>query len=215
MTVMVVDDHPTVLQGLRSILESDPTLRVVAEAGGVRDAIPLVREKQPAILLIDMDLFDGTGFQLMETVQKESPQTRCAIITFLEDKDLAEAAMRKGAWGYIGKSAPPEELLAAIHAIGTGRKVLDPGVQSGERSVTRRIRPPEEEAENPCNGLTPRETEVLLLICGGYRSKEIGFDLDISSRTVDNHRANIYRKLGVQSEAELVRLAMRWNVIQT
>lgn len=208
--VLIVDDHAIVRAGLRFLLQAQPDLAVVGEAGGAQEAFRAVRELRPDVVLMDIAMPGTSGLEATRRIKAESPRTQILALTMHENEQYFFEMLRAGAAGYVVKGAPPEELIEAIRSVARGQAHLSP-------PLTRRLlddyltriredRP----AEDP---LTEREREVLRLIAEGLTSKEIAARLDISPYTVERHRANAMGKLGLHNRAELVRYAIRRGLI--
>ncbi len=214
-SVVIVDDHPPLREGLKMILQRNGEFRVVREAGSVAEGRLAVNHAKPDFAVIDIGLPDGDGMELVRMVRRDSPDTKILVLTMLAQRELADAAFRSGAHGYILKESSARDLATALHAIRAGEKVIDPRLAlvgtTGPGSTQTAVG-----AAGPIDGysLTDREIEVFRLLSIGRSAKEIGVDLSISPKTVDNHRANILRKTGCVSMADLVRLAIRTGVAQ-
>jgi two-component system response regulator NreC len=201
--VVIADDHTMVRDGLRVLLDMEPDLEVVAEAGGVAAAMSSLEAQAPDVLILDVHLGAENGLDAMPTLLDASPTTRVLVLTMQDDPAFARKALRAGASGYVLKEAPRSELIEAVRAVARGQTYLHP--QLAARLVL--------EGE-PAGGLTPRELEVLRLIALGHTNVQIAADLFLSVRTVETHRANLQGKLGVSGRAELVRCALERELIR-
>jgi two-component system response regulator NreC len=197
--VVIADDHAMVRNGLRVLLDMEPDLQVVAEAGDVAATVACVRELAPDVLVLDMHLGAENALDAMERLAG----TRVLVVTMQDDPAYARKALRAGARGYVLKEAPRSELIEAVRAVARGQTYLHPELAA--RVVL--------EGE-PADGLTPRESEILRLIALGNTNAQIASDLFISVRTVETHRANLQSKLGVSGRAELVRCALERDLIR-
>ena len=210
--VIIADDHAIVRSGLRSILEADPSLILIAEATGGYETIKLVNETPPDILLLDISMPDLDGISVTRNLKSQQPDLKILILTIHEDKALLREAIKCGASGYILKKAAESELIAAIQTVLEGNTYVD-------QSLIRDLvidQPNQERSSNKTeiDSLTPREIEVLRLIVLGYTNRQIGKELTISVRTVEGHRANLTGKLGIKNRVELVRYARDVGLIE-
>lgn len=203
--VLIADDHAIVRTGLRSILLAEPTLQLVGEATGGYEAVKLVAELNPDVLVLDISMPDLDGISVTKQLKSLYPDLKILILTIHEDKALLREAVRSGASGYILKKAAEPDLIAAIQIVLRGDMYVDP-------SLVREIiadppGPINSHKNSIVEPLTPRETDVLKLIVQGYTNRQIGGELTISVRTVEGHRANLTSKLGLRNRVELVRYA--------
>ncbi|KSU73987.1 two component transcriptional regulator, LuxR family [Pseudarthrobacter enclensis] len=199
-TVLLVDDHLVVRSGLRALLGTQPDLAVVAEAASGEEALDLVREHAPDVVV--MDLAMGAGMDGIEAIRRlRQVNTRQAILVFTtydSDADIVRA-VDAGAMGYLLKDAAPGEIFAAVRGAVQGRSVMSPPVAS---RLFQQLR-------NPDGILTPREAELLGLLTEGLSNRELGRRLFISEATVKTHLAHIYAKLGVETRAAAIATAIR------
>ena len=199
-TVLLVDDHLVVRSGLRALLGTQPDLAVVAEAASGEEALDLVREHAPDVVV--MDLAMGAGMDGIEAIRRlRQINTRQAILVFTtydSDADIVRA-VDAGAMGYLLKDAAPGEIFAAVRGAVQGRSVMSPPVAS---RLFQQLR-------NPDGILTPREAELLGLLTEGLSNRELGRRLFISEATVKTHLAHIYAKLGVETRAAAIATAIR------
>jgi len=202
ITVLLADDHALVRRGFRRILEDDPSIEVVGEASNGEEAVRLFTELKPRVVVMDAAMPGTSGLTAMRAILALDPQAAILMLSMHSEETLVRQAMTAGARGYILKNAIDLDLAAAITRAAAGETVLDPAVikpapLTGER--TRR--------------LTPRETEVLQLICNGLSNREIAAKLELSVNTVAVHRANIMNALGVHKTAELVVYALQNGLV--
>ncbi|MGD0567008.1 MAG: response regulator transcription factor [Candidatus Sulfotelmatobacter sp.] len=201
ITVLLVDDHALVRRGFRRILEDEPHIKVVGEAGDGREAIRLVRELKPKVVLMDLTMPGMNGLDATKKILTTCPESSILVLSMHSEVIWARRAAEAGARGYILKSANDLDLGSAIKRVAAGEFVFDGQLaESGPKS------------ERSCK-LTPRELDVLKLIVDGKSSKEIAVELRLSKNTVGVHRANIMRELGVRKTAELVRYAIRNSLV--
>lgn len=208
--ILIADDHAIVRTGLRTLLKEEPSMELVGEATGGYEAIKLIEDMVPDILLLDLSMPDLDGIAVTKQIKPQFPDLRILILTIHEDQAMLREAIRAGASGYILKRAAESELISAINIVMRGDMYVDPGMVRelfDETASTQRSKP--ENIEH----LTPRETEVLTYIVQGYTNRQIGEVLNISVRTVEGHRANLSGKLGLQSRVDLVRYAREHGLI--
>lgn len=208
--VLLVDDHAVVREGLRELLESRCRASVVGEASDGRDAVEAAARLRPDMVIMDVFLPRLSGIAATAEIVKEDRTTKVIVLSANERADIVQDALGAGASGYVVKSAAVAELVAAIEAVGEGRKYISPAVAQG---VVERVVDPSHAERGPLSGLTRREREILQRVAEGLSAKEIGRDLHISARTVDTHRGAIMRKLDVHKTASLVRLAIRGGLL--
>ena len=204
--ILIVDDHPVVRKGLRLILESEAGLQVVGEAGAGEAALRLLGELRPEVTVLDIDMPRMDGFAVARESERQGLSTRIIFLTLHTDEDLFREAMDLGAKGYILKDSAMEEIVVAVRAVAAGRPYLS-------SAMTERLLKPAAAKAAPTAvappALTPAELRIMNLIAAGLSSKEIGAELSIHYRTVENHRTNICRKLGLEGANALVRYALQ------
>jgi two-component system response regulator NreC len=206
VTVVVADDHAVVRKGLRMLVDAEPDLRVVAEAGDVPDALRLTRAHRPRVLVLDLNMPGGSSLEAIPLAAGGPEGTAVVVLTMQDDPSFARQALQAGASGFVLKEAADDELLTAIRLAAAGETYLNPRL--GARLATE-PRPP----EGPPDDLSEREAEVLGLIALGHTNGEIGKQLYLSIRTVETHRAHIQQKLRLSSRAELVRYALEHDLV--
>jgi len=209
--VLVVDDHTLVRQGIRHLVEEMEGLTVVAEAGTAQEALALVEEHAPDVVLLDISLPDESGLTVARKVRQSRPDTRILMLTMHEQTEYVMGAVEAGAHGYVLKDAGPGELRQAIRAVWEGEGYFSPAVARQLTAVLRGEVPVEE--QSPITRLTTREREVLVLVAGGKTSRVIAEELGISPRTVESHRESMMRKLDIRSVASLTRLAVQEGLL--
>jgi two-component system, NarL family, response regulator NreC len=201
ITIVLADDHAVVRSGLRMLLEAEPDIEVVAEAGDVDAARRYTLGHKPAILVLDLTMPGGSSLEAIPKITEASPGTAVVVLTMQEDPAFAREALRAGARGYVLKHSAGTELVQAIRAAAAGGTWLTPDL--GARMAATPEGPVGVLAE-----LSERELEVLRMIALGHTNGEIAERLFLSVRTVETHRAHIQQKLGVSTRAELVRYAL-------
>lgn len=205
--VMLVDDHAIVREGYRRLLESRPDLHIVAEAASAREALEKYREHKPDVLVLDLSLPDMGGVELIRRLLQRDADARILVFSMHREPVYATQALRAGALGYVTKSSAPEVLVNAVHQVAARQSVISPDI-APELALALIDRPRE-----PLADLAPREFEVLRLLLDGCSAEEIGKRLSISPKTVQNTHYQIKSKLGVRSDIELTRLALRLGLI--
>jgi two-component system response regulator NreC len=207
ITIVLADDHPVVRSGLRMLLEAEPDMEVVAEAGDVDAARRYTLGHKPTVLVLDLSMPGGSSLEAIPKIALVSPDTSVVILTMQEDPAFAREALRAGARGYVLKHAAGTELVQAIRAAAGGGTWLNPAL--GARMAASLDRPVGELAD-----LSEREVEVLRLIALGHTNNEIAQQLSLSVRTIESHRAHIQEKLGVSPRSKLVRYALDHDLIE-
>jgi len=205
ISVLIVDDHPVVRQGLRVLLESDGRFTVLGEAGDVAGTVQQVRDCRPCVLVLDLNMGGESSLETIPQLRVDWPETQIVVLTMQEDPAFARAALRAGAVGYVLKDAADDELMNAVLLAARGETYLNP--QIGARLAAQ----PAEDSR-PDN-LSPRESEVLTLIALGHTNTEIAASLSLSVRTVESHRAHIQQKIGLTTRAELVGYARECGLL--
>lgn len=203
ITVLLVDDHPLVRRGFRRMLEDDPAIAVLGEASDGDEAVRMTRAMKPRVVLMDYALPGTSGLAATRRIVQELPATAVLMLSMHSEDTLVRQALDAGARGYVLKSALDLDLAAVVKRAAAGETVLDarlarPAVLKGASS----------------GSLTPRELEVLQLICEGRSNREIAAQLELSVNTVAVHRANIMNGLGIHKTAELVVYAIRNGLVR-
>ncbi len=210
--ILLADDHALVRRGVRLILEAEPDLEVVAEAGDGAEAVELAREHRPDLAVLDISMPRMTGLQAARELRRRAPETRLLMLSMHDNEQYFFESLKAGASGYVLKSAADEDLVTACRAAMRGESFLYPGVTSTlVRDYLQRMRRGE---RVPASVLTAREEEVVKLIAEGSSSKEIAALLTISLKTVERHRANVLAKLGLRDRVELTRYAIRSGLVE-
>jgi DNA-binding NarL/FixJ family response regulator len=210
--VLLADDHTLVRRGVRLILDNDPGLEVVAEAGDGAEAVGLAKTSNIDLAVLDVAMPRMTGLQAARELSRRPSPPRILMLSMYDNEQYFFESLKAGASGYVLKSVADQDLISACHAALRGESFLYPGVLSAlMRNYLARVRRGE---DLPARVLTPREDEVLKLIAEGHSSKEIADTLVISLKTVERHRANILQKLGMRDRTELTRYAIRAGLIE-
>jgi DNA-binding NarL/FixJ family response regulator len=210
--ILLVDDHALVRHGVRLILEREPDLTVVGEAGDGAEALRMLRQAQVDLVVLDIAMPRMTGLQAAREISRMTSPPRVLMLSMHDNEQYFFEALKAGASGYVLKSVADEDLVAACRAAMRGEAFVYPGAMGAlVRDYLGRLRRGE---RVPATVLTPREDEVLKLIAEGSSSKDIAEELTISLKTVENHRANILGKLGMRDRTQLTRYAIRAGLIE-
>lgn len=210
LRLMVVDDHKVVRLGLRTLLNSEPDVQVIAEASNAAEAVRLAGNLQPDIVLMDIRLPDQSGIATCRQIRKDWPNIQVLMLTSFTDEDLVMEAIEAGAAGYILKQLDTDELLRAVRAVAHGDAVLDPAVT---KRVLDSVRQAKEKAQAAAfKMLSDREVQVLTLLAEGKTNPEIAEVLFLSEKTVRNHVSEILGKLSLTNRIEAATYAVRHNI---
>jgi DNA-binding NarL/FixJ family response regulator len=205
--VLLADDHAIVRAGIRQVLEHDQDIQVIAEAGDGKTAQNLIRQHQPDVAVLDIQMPEASGIEVTRWVRANMKEVGVLVLTAYNDDPYVMAVLQAGANGYVLKTASPEELIQAVHDVHEGKSVLDTSITQKLMShlFTGSKTPMVEQ-------LTDRELEVLALAAKGYTNKAIGVQLGISDRTVQGHLAHIFNKLqaGSRTEAVMRAVSLGW-----
>lgn len=205
--VLLVDDHALVREGLRAVLSTKKGLKVVGEASSGAQGIAMSKELHPDIVLMDITMAGMSGIEATAIITRLEPEVRVLGLTVHENPEYFSRMLAAGASGYVLKGATSDELVAAIRSVGVGGVYISAGIAGYlERACTRNLDPEPKKAED---GLTARESEVLELLAKGLTNQAIAARLNLSVSTVQSHRANIIRKLGLESGQQLILYALR------
>ncbi|HEU4325293.1 MAG TPA: response regulator transcription factor [Roseiflexaceae bacterium] len=204
--VVVADDHNVVRAGIRELLTDEPDIEVVGEARNGRDAVDIALARRPDVVVMDINMPVLSGVEATRQIRAAAPEVRVLVLTSYQDDPYIYGLLDAGASGYLLKTAEDQEIVRAVRLTAAGQVVIDPAV--APRLLARLTRP-----AAASGALTERELEVLRLAGHGQSNKQIGAALLISDRTVQNHLANIYGKLGVASRTEAVTTALQRGLI--
>ena len=202
--VLIADDHALVRGGIRALVEKIENMIVVGEAGKGSEALQLIEELKPDLMLLDITMPDGGGFDVLDHVTKNNPDLRVIVLTVHEAGEYASRALRAGAAGFLPKSAASAELEQAIQTVVRGERYISPKTSLETLLDFGRTNPKKELLAT----LSPRQREVLRLIAEGKTTKQIAQLLDISVKTVETHRAQLMERLDIHDVAGLVRYAI-------
>jgi DNA-binding NarL/FixJ family response regulator len=210
LRVLLAEDHQLVRQGLRSMLENESDIEVVAEAVNGEEAVELAKKWRPKIVVMDIGLPRLNGLEATQRIAEDMPDVKVLILSVQTDRRSVSRALRRGASGYMQKDSAFEELARALRVVARGKTYLSPSITGVLVEDYVRVYP-EDLASKP-SVLTPREREVLQLIAEGHTTKEIASLLWISVKTVETHRRNIMRKVKLHSVAELTKYAVQEGI---
>jgi DNA-binding NarL/FixJ family response regulator len=207
LRVLMVDDHPIVLAGLKALVEADPNFEVVGKAGDGRSALRLAKQLLPDIVVLDISMPEMNGIEVATALLASRPECRILVLTVLEDRAYLRQLVEAGVSGYLLKRSASDELIRALHAVASGGMYLDPAIAGKVigRASRRSLHP------QPGHGaeLSERETDVLRLVAGGHSNKEISARLYISVKTVETYKVRAMEKLGYRSRVQVVRYAVQ------
>ncbi len=205
--VVVADDHAIVRKGLRAAIEEEPSMNIVGEAGDGESALALVRQLRPDVVVLDIDMPKLDGLAVARDLAREGVETSIIFLTLHTDEDMFRAAIELGCRGYLLKDSATQEIVASLRAVIAGQMYISSAMTA--KLVRSNAAPPVALRGAPSSHLTPTERNILRLIAEGKSSKEIGEELSIHYRTVENHRTNICRKLGIEGANALLRFALQ------
>jgi DNA-binding NarL/FixJ family response regulator len=207
--ILVADDHGIVRAGIRLLLERQAGLDVVAEAADGVDAVERALAVRPNLCILDVGMPRMTGLQAAREIRSQLPETRVLMLSMHDDERYLFEALKAGASGYVLKREADQDLVGAVRAVGRGEAFL---TNAAERSIIRQWMA--DGADGPAVPLTPREEEVVKLIAEAHTNAQIAETLHVSEKTVESHRANLLRKLGMRDRVELVRYAIRRGLVE-
>jgi DNA-binding NarL/FixJ family response regulator len=207
--ILIVDDHPMVREGLAMRISAQKDLEVCGQAATEDDALRLVQQTSPDLVIVDISLKGGHGIDVIKRVKSRHPTVKMLVFSGFQESLYAERALRAGAMGYLNKQESNDKLLVAIRTILNGERFVSAEVT--QRLVTQALSNRGENTD-PVEQLTDRELEILRMIGEGLTTGAIASRLHISTHTIDTHRENIKRKLGANNAAELNRLAVQWRL---
>ena len=213
-SIMIVDDHPLFREGLKTIIAHNPAYDLIGEAGSGREALKMIKKLKPDLTLLDISLPDQSGIELIRHIQHASPQTQVMIISMHSKIDYIVKAFQAGARGYITKESAPKKLQQGIRTVLRGDYFMDTSIS--HQVIKKLVGMPANEKkslDHAYDNLTPREQEVMGMVAEGLSTTEIGERLFISSKTVENHRSSIMRKLDLHSIIEIARYAAKLGII--
>jgi two-component system, NarL family, response regulator NreC len=210
-TILLADDHNIVRQGIRLILETQPGFEIVGEASDGLEALKLVEQLHPDVLIVDVMMTNLNGIEVVRQVKIISPQTRSVVLSMYDTEAYVVEALNAGVSAYILKKSTSDELVNAIRQVLSGNLYLSPPLN--ERAINAYIEHSNETRLDFLETLTAREREILFLAAEGLKNAEIAGRLSLSPRTVEMHRANLMHKLHLKSQSELLRFALQKGIL--
>ena len=210
--VLLVDDHAILREGIKALLEKQGNIEVVAEAGDGREAIPKAIQLRPDVVVLDISMPLMDGLEATRQIKMETPNVKILVLTMHDDEEYFLQLLRAGASGYVTKKAVGKDLVSAIEAVYKGESFFCPSMAKSLLANYLKLAEGSEYVGR--DGLTPREREIVKLIAEGYTNQQIADILHRSVKTIESHRANILRKLGIHDTIELVKYAVRRKLIE-
>jgi len=207
--ILVADDHEVVRRGLKCLLEPQTGWSVVGEASNGSQAVAKAAELKPEVALLDVGMPELNGLEATRRIREALPTTEVLVLTVHDSEQMLQEALSSGARGYLVKSDAGRDLISAVDSVSRHTVFVSPSVSRGDD-----LSPARPAAESPLSRLTSREHEIIHLLAEGHSNKDIAVRLDISVKTVETHRTSIMRKIGVHSIADLVRYAIRNNLVE-
>ena len=204
--LVLVDDSQVVRMGLRSLLGTEPGIEIVGEAGTVATAVETCARLKPAVVLLDIRLPDGTGFDACRQILARLPDTRVLVLTSVADETLVDEAIRAGAHGYLLKEIDGRGLIQAVFDVAEGKSILDPAVTA---RVIQLVKGGSSASRDALAVLSPQERKVLALIAEGQTNKEVAGGLGLAEKTVKNYLSNIFEKLHVSRRSQAAAMFVR------
>lgn len=211
VTILLADDHPIVRQGLKHLLEAESNLKVVGEASSGLQAVHLTEKLKPRVLIVDIMMPELNGLEVLKQVKERSPATCCIVLSMQSADVYVVEALKAGALGYVLKETGPSELVQAVQQVIQGQRYLSPRIS--ERLIDVLIETNHKPSSDPYQTLTNREREVLQMAAEGLSSSEIARRLTISPRTAELHRGRMMHKLGLHSQTDLIRYAIKRGIL--
>ena len=212
-TILLAEDHHLVRQALRLLLETQPAFQVIAETGDGLEAARLVAAHKPDVLIADMMMPALSGLEVARQTKRTSPATKVIILSMYDAESYVAEALQAGVAGYVLKQSSAQELVYAIHQAVAGNLYLSPALNA--RAIqSYRQRADESRCDDPHATLTPREREIFPLAAAGMSNPQLAQRLSLSPRTVEMHRANLMKKLGLKSQTDLVKYAVKRGLVE-
>ncbi len=209
--ILICDDHTLFVEGIKAMLRNETSLEIVGEARDGRQAVELVKQLKPDVLLMDVSMPDMNGFDATSRVHQSDPSVKVLILTMHDDEELVVRCLEAGAAGYILKDAPAAQLLYAIETVQKGERYLSPVVL--KKVIEGYAKNTSGRPQTSYVRLSPREREVLKLLAEGLSVKDIAARLDLSVKTVDVHKTNLMKKIDVHDRSQLIKYAIQKKLI--
>lgn len=207
-SIVLVDDHPIMRQGLRVLIETRPQFKVIGEASTASEGLEMIISKSPDLAIVDLSLPDRGGLELIKDIRAASPETITLVLSMHEESYYVDRVLKAGARGYVMKQEASDKLLQAIEKVLNGEIAISPAMSSRLIAIFSGALP--DKNPNPVHLLTDREMEVFLKLGEGLAIRQIADALNISTKTAEVHRSNIKSKLGFNKSSEVVHYAIRW-----
>lgn len=210
--ILIVDDHALLRSGLRMLIDAQPDLHVVGEAGTLADAIQAAPAADPDVITLDLSMPGSVGGAGIERLLRAAPRARIVVLTMYDDPAYVRSAVAMGASGYVVKSAADTELISAIRAVAAGRMFIDAALRKSQPDAAHtNLRPA---ADTPLvESLSDRERQVLAEVAKGYTNQQIADSVGLSVKTIESYRARLMKKLNLKTRADLVRLALEMGAL--
>ena len=211
LSILIVDDHGIVASGLRMLIQSYNSFKVVAEASNAKEAIELSKKYKPDIVILDISLPDINGLEIIKTIKGASNKSKILVLTMHDNKQYLQRAFDEGASGYLLKQSADEDLLYALKTVAKGDMYIQPSLLSNLYTEKDSLQKTREELL--WNTLSDREKEVMLLVAKGFTNKETAKKLFLSDKTVATYRSRAYSKLDISTKSEIVSLALKLKLL--
>ncbi|WP_339724740.1 response regulator transcription factor [uncultured Paraglaciecola sp.] len=208
ISIVIADDHVLMRQGVIQVLSAEQDIQVIGECGDGIELINLVLKLSPDVVLMDISMPKMSGLVAIDKLLAQRPQSKVLVLSMHDELEYVEAMRDAGAAGYILKETSSDKLITAIRSVAAGKTVFPSAIEQNDTQLS------QAKYMNPLTVLTRREREVFFLVTAGNTSKKVAELLDMSLKTAENHRSNIYKKLQVNSSAELVRLAGKAGLLE-
>ena len=211
-TIVLADDHRIVRQGLRALLTAEEHFEVVGEAGDGREALELVRRLNPDVLVLDLMMPGLNGLEVARQLHRQTPKVGIVVLSMYDDEGFVLEALAHGVAAYVLKDSNSSDLVQAVREVAAGRRYLSPPLS--DRAIETYLQLAKTGAMDKHETLTTREREVLQLSAEGHTNSEIAARLGISTRTAETHRSRLMHKLGIHTQSDLIRYAIRRGIIK-
>lgn len=210
-TIILADDHDVVRKGVQTLLEAAGDLTIIGQAADGLETVELVEKLQPDVLVVDLMMPGITGLEVARQVRQRVPRTRVVVLSMHTTESYVLEALNNGAAAYVLKTASGEEVVHAVREVVRGKRYLSPPLS--ERAIDAYLQSAQTATQDSYDRLTSREREVLHLVAQGYTNNDIAGRLSISPRTSENHRANLMHKLGLHTQTDVIRYAIRRGIV--